>query len=133
MFSSRGSSFFQKASPVFSSLYKQGRQLVSQAPSMLEKISPALGNVGRILDKAGDIGSRIASNQSLRSIQSPELQSGLNLLGRASGYATKGAGVAHQADKFVRPDSYTGSNEANLTNALERAKGIHSSGSKMFV
>ena len=132
MFSSRGSSFFQKASPVFSNLFQQGRALVSQAPSIIEKLSPALGNVGRILDKAGGIGSKIASNESLRSIQSPTLQRGLNLLGQTSGYATKGAQVAHQADKFVRPDTYTGSTEANLTNALERGKSLRSGASNIF-
>ena len=84
-----GSSFFKKASPVFSNLFQQGRNLVSQAPSIIEqgkelayKASPILGNIGRILDKAGEIGGRISQNESLTSIQSPQLQQGLSLLGK---------------------------------------------------
>lgn len=132
-FGSRGSSFFQKASPVFSNVFQQGKQLVASAPALLERISPALGNVGRILDKAGEIGGKIATNSALTSIQSPNLQKGLSLIGKASGYATKASGVAHSADKFVRPDTYTGSsNEVNLTNALERAKGLRREGANIF-
>lgn len=135
-----GSSFFKKASPVFSNLFQQGRNLTSQVPSIIEqgkelayKASPILGNIARIMDKAGEIGGKISQNESLTSIQSPQLQQGLSLLGKISGYATKGSKIMHSADKFVRPDTYSQGNEANLTNALEPAKEIKKEASNIFV
>ena len=135
-----GSSFFKKASPVFSNLFQQGRNLVSQVPSIIEQgkdlafqASPILGNIGRILDKTGEIAGKASRNESLTSIQSPQLQQGLSLLGNISGYAHNGAKVFHSADKFVRPDTYSQGNEANLTNALERAKVLKKEASNIFV
>ena len=150
-FAQRGSSFFKKASPVFSNLFQkaktvasQARQIASDAPQVgrdllstarqgLAQASPILGNIGRVLDVGGDIARRASRNPELTNIASPTLQKGLGFLNRAGETAQRGSGLAHGLDKFVREDSYKGGNEANLTNALERAKGLKQQASNIFI
>ena len=131
------SNFFQRASPIASNLFQKAKDLITQAiaraPAIAETVSKGLGNVGRILDKASVIGGKIASNPELQSIQSPRLQKGLGYLGQGSQLAGRASGVAHQADRFTNPSSYKGgSNEANLTDALQRAKSINRDSQQLF-
>lgn len=125
-FLQQGSNFFQRAKPVFSSLFQKGRDFASQA-------SPILGNIGRILDVGGGVAQKIASNPELRNIQSPELQRGLGFINRAGQTAQRGGQLAHGLDKFVREDTYKNGHETNLTNALERAKGLRNQAGSIFV
>lgn len=124
-FSQRGSSFFNKSKPVFHNLFQQGRNLASLA-------STGLGHTGRYLDVGSTIASKIANNPALTSIQHPELQRGLSLLQKASEVARRGSQFAHNADKFVNEGTYRGGHEENLTNALERAKGLRREGSNIY-
>ncbi len=151
-FARQGSRLFQKASPVFSNLFQkakqvatQARQIASDAPQVgrdllstaregLSQASPAFGNVGRILNEGGNIAIRASKNPELQNINSPTLQKGLGFLNRAGETAQRGSGLAHGLDTFVREGSYNkGSHEANLTNALERAKGLKQQASNIFV
>ena len=162
-FAQRGSSFFKKASPVFSNLFQKARQVAtqvaSQAPQVardilstakqapqvgrdiaskaregLAQASPIFGNVGRLLNEGGNIARRASNNPELVNINSPTLQKGLGFLNRAGETAQRGSGLAHGLDTFVREGSYNkGSHEANLTNALERAKGLKQQASNIFV
>ena len=134
----RGSNFFQKASPIASSFFQKAKdytsQAVAQAPAIAETVSKSLGDVGRILDKVSTIGGKIASNPELQNINSPRLQKGLGYLSAGSELAGKASGVAHQVDRFINASSYKGgSNEANLTDALQRAKGIRRDSQQLFV
>lgn len=125
-FLQRGSNFFQSAKPVFSSVFQKARDFASQA-------SPLLGNIGRILDVGGGIAQKVASNPELTNINSPRLQRGLGFLGRAGQTAQRGGQLAHATDKFVREDTYKNGHETNLTNALERAKGLRNQAGNIFV
>ena len=124
-FGQRSSNFFRKASPVFNNLFQQGRTIASKA-------SMGLGHVGRYLDVGSTIASKIANNPALTSIQNPELQHGLSLLQKASDVARKGSNFAHNADKFVNEGTYQNGHEANITNALERAKGLRKEGANIY-
>lgn len=133
----RGSNFFQKASPIASNFFQKAKdfstRVIDRAPDIASAVSKGLGDVGRILDKASVLGGKIASNPELRNIQSPTLQRGLGYVGRGSELAGRGSGIAHQADRFTNPSSYKGgSNEANLTDALQRAKGISRDTQQLF-
>ena len=151
-FARQGSSFFKKASPVFSNLFQKARSLATQAVPVIKNIpqvaqdiaskareglaqaSPIFGNVGRILDVGGDIARRASKNPELTNINSPTLQKGLGFLNRAGETAQRGSGLAHGLDTIVREGSYNkGSHEANLTNALERAKGLKQQAGNIFV
>lgn len=125
-FTQRGSNFFQRAKPVFSSLFQKARDIASQA-------SPILGNIGRILDVGGGIAQKVAANPELRNINSPGLQSGLGFINRAGQTAQRGGQLAHATDKFVREDTYKNGHETNLTNALERAKGLRNQAGNIFI
>ena len=133
----RGANFFQRASPIASNLFQKAKdlstQVIAHAPEIASTVSKSLGDVGRILDKASVIGGKIASNPELQSIQSPRLQKGLAHLSAGSELAGRASGVAHQADRFTNPSSYKGgSNEANLTDALQRAKSINRESQQLF-
>ena len=151
-FAQRGSSFFKKASPVFSNLFQKARTIATQAVPIIKNIpqvardiastarqglsqaSPILGNIGRILNEGGNIALKASNNPELRNINSPNLQKGLNFVGQAGATAQRGSGLAHGLDTFVREGTYNkGSHEANLTNALERAKGLKQQASNIFV
>lgn len=136
-FLQRGSNFFQKASPIASGFFQKAKnfstQAIARAPEIASAVSKGLGDVGRILDKASVLGGKIASNPELRNIQSPSFQRGLGYVGRGSELAGRASGIAHQADRFTNPDSYKGgANEANLTDALQRAKGIRRDSQQLF-
>lgn len=124
-FSRSGSNLFQRASPVFNHLFQRGSNLAMQS-------SAGLGNIGRILDKASTIGGQIASSPALASIKHPEVQRGLSLIQQASNVARKGSSLAHAGEHFLHEGTYKGGHEANITNALERAKGIRKDASNMF-
>lgn len=124
-FRHRGSSLFRQASPFANRLFQQGRTLASQASS-------GLGNVGRILDVGAGYASKVAKHPELTNIQSPQLQRGLSLLGQGSEIARKGASLAHSGSKFLDERTYRGGNEANITDAIQRAKGIKRETSNIF-
>lgn len=141
MFFNRGSisNFFQKASPIASNLFQKAKDVVQQvkeqAPELLAKareglsnVSGGLGTAGRLLDQASIYGGKIANNPELQNINSPKLQQGLSLLNRGSVLAGQGSNLAHKADTFTNPDTYKGGNEANLTEALQRAKSLKKQG-----
>ena len=134
----RGSNFFKKASPIASSFFQKAKDFTSvaqaRAPEIAQTVSKGLGDVGRILDKVSTIGGKIASNPELQNINSPKLQKGLGYLNVGSELAGRASGVAHQGDRFTNASSYKGgSNEANLTDALQRAKGIKRDSQQLFV
>ena len=134
----RGSKFLLKASPIASGFFQKAKdfstQVIGRAPEIASTVSKGLGDVGRILDKASVIGGKIASNPESRGIQSPTLQRGLGYAGQGSELAGRGSGIAHQADRYTNPSSYKGgSNEANLIDALQRAKGISRDSQQLFV
>lgn len=141
MFFNRGSvsNFFQKASPIASNLFQKAQnfatqvqanapELLAQAREGLSKVSGGLGTAGRLLDQASFYGGKIANNPELQNINSPKLQQGLSLLNRGSVLAGQGSKLAHSADTFTNPDTYKGGHEENLTNALQRAKGLKTQG-----
>ena len=134
MFFNRGSvsNFFQKASPIASNLFQKAKDVVQQvkeqAPDIVRHVSSGLGTAGRLLDQASFYGGKIASNPELQNINSPKLQQGLSLINRGSVLAGQGSKLAHSADTFTNPDTYKGGHEANLTQALQRAKSLKTQG-----
>lgn len=124
-FRQRGSNMFRQATPFANRLFQQGRTLASQASS-------GLGNVGRILDVGAGYASKVATHPELTNIRSPELQRGLSLLGQGSEIARKASSLAHSGSKFLDERSYKSGNEANITDAIQRAKGIKRETSNIF-
>ena len=124
-FRHRGSNLFQQARPQFNRLFSQGRTLASQASS-------GLGDFGRILDVGASYASKVANNPELRNINSPALQRGLNVLGQGVDVARRGSSLAHSGSKFLDERTYKGGNEANITDAIQRAKGIKRDGGNIF-
>ena len=122
----RTGNLFRSAPPVINRLFNQGRTLASQA-------SPILGRIANGLAVASEYGNKIANHEGLRSINSPTLQSGLNTLSTASQLADRGSGLSNNLANFTNESSYNkGSHEANLTNALQRAKDIKQEASVIF-
>jgi len=110
---------FKKAPAIAQDVMNKGRELAGT-------VSSIASTAGHILGVGADVGSKVLSDPTIRAIaqQNESTKRAYDMANRGTNMAMVGSSVANQVGRFTDENQYKGSHEANIRDAIQKAKKI---------
>ena len=110
---------FKKGTHIVDSIFKKGRGIASS-------VSRGARVAGDVLGHVADFGSKVLNDPNVRNLanDNDNTRRAYDIANKGTNLAHLGSSLSNQVSRFTNEDSYQGSHEQNLRDALSRAKAI---------